>query len=77
MARPSIDHERCDLHGPGAKPVQGLLAGLMQRREPHLHEQDREGFDRFPKERTAADIEAELDAAIGNARLEFALVGDL
>jgi hypothetical protein len=36
----------------------------MQRREPHLQEQDREGFDRLPKERTAADIEAELDAAV-------------
>jgi integrase len=30
LARPSLDHEHCDLHGLGAKPVQGLLAGLMQ-----------------------------------------------
>jgi hypothetical protein len=64
MARPSIDHQHCDLHGLGAKPVQRLLAGLMQRRGPHLHEQDRDGFDRFPKERTAAEIEADLDAAV-------------
>jgi Phage integrase family len=24
-----IDHEHCGLHGLGAEPVQGLLAGLM------------------------------------------------
>jgi hypothetical protein len=34
----------------------------MQRREPHP--QDQEGFDWLPKKRTAADIEAELDAAV-------------
>jgi integrase len=28
LARPSIDHEHCGLHGLGAEPVQGLLAGL-------------------------------------------------
>jgi hypothetical protein len=36
----------------------------MQRRDPHLHEQDQEGFDRLPKERTAAQIGADLDAAV-------------
>jgi hypothetical protein len=38
MARPSIDHQHRDLHGLGAKPVQGLLAELMQascHRPPH------------------------------------------
>jgi hypothetical protein len=38
MARPSINRENCDLHGLGAEPVQGLLAGLMQDVKPHLHE---------------------------------------
>jgi site-specific recombinase XerC len=31
MARPSVDHEHRGLHGLGAQPVQGLLAGLMRR----------------------------------------------
>ena len=29
MARPSVDHQHRHLHGAGAKPVQGLLAGLI------------------------------------------------
>jgi len=31
LARTSIDHQHRDLHGTGAEPVQGLLAGLMVR----------------------------------------------
>ena len=30
MTRTSIDHEHGGLHGPGAEPVQGFLAGLSQ-----------------------------------------------
>jgi hypothetical protein len=30
MARPSIDHEHRGLHGLGAEPVQGFLAGLIK-----------------------------------------------
>jgi hypothetical protein len=37
VARPPVDHEHGGLHGPGAEPVQGFLAGLMQGRcdSPH------------------------------------------
>ena len=28
MARPSLDHEHGGLHGAGAEPVQGFLAGI-------------------------------------------------
>jgi hypothetical protein len=31
MARPSVDHQQRRLHGAGAEPVQGLLAGLIRR----------------------------------------------
>jgi len=30
MARPPVDHERGGLHGLGAEPVQGFLAGLRK-----------------------------------------------
>ena len=31
MARPPVDYEHRGVHGPGAEPVQGFLAGLMPR----------------------------------------------
>ena len=36
VARLSVDHQHGRLHGLGAEPVQGLLAGLMRRAGPRL-----------------------------------------